>query len=158
MKQLSGYGHLKAANKHYGKVFFSLILLLVFVSIMVSNFGPVLAHDPGLFAGMKTLAYILAGVLLVLAYALVQKKIHRIPQEWPLEDKMAHYRKATSLRLWLIGAAGLLISLFFLLTADTNLILVLAIVLIFLILSRPGPFKAGSDLKLSEEDKKELLQ
>ncbi len=159
MREEDAVTHFRSMNKAYGIVFLLLILLLLFSSIMVSNYGALLLHDPALFANLKAAAFALTAVFLVIAYAYPQKQIRKMSKEsTTLTGKIREYRKAILNRLVLIVAAGFTTCLFFLLTADNNLILVLAIIIIFLILARPTPFKTAADLKLNDQEKNTLMK
>lgn len=148
----------KGVNKTYSMVFFALILLLLISSIYVSNLGAVLTYDAVLFTYLQAISIATTAIFLVFAYVYPQAKLKKIPPDSSLPDKMSRYRELITHRLILIGAAGLATCVFFILTADTNLMVVLAIILIFLILSRPTPFKVKADLALSEEEKKSLMR
>ncbi len=141
----------------YGVLFASLIILLLFASIMVSNYGPLLSPNPPLFENLKTVAIAVAGIFLAIAFIYPQRQIGKISNTFSLAEKIDLYRKPIIIRLILITDAGIVSSLIFLLTADTNLMLILAIILILFILARPTPFKIASDLKLSEEEKTTIL-
>ncbi len=148
----------KKMNRMYSRIFFALIILLLFSSIYVSNVGALLAYDAVLFSYLQAVSIAITAIFLVFAYAWPQAGIKKIPEEASLEDKLSPYREHIIRRLLLIGLAGLFVCLFFVLTADTNLMVVLAIILIFLILSRPTPFKTKADINLSEEEKKALMR
>lgn len=145
-------------NKRYSAAFFALILLLLVSSIYISNLGAVLTYDAVLFTYLQALSIAITAILLVFAYAYTQAQIKKIPSGDTLPDKIKKYKSAISYRIILIGLAGLTTCVFFVLTADTNLMVILSIILIFLILSRPTPFKTKADLSLSEEEKKALMR
>ena len=141
----------------YGVLFASLIIMLLFASIMVSNYGSLLTPNEALFATLKSIAIAVGAIFLVVAYLYPQRLIRKIDSNLTLAEKIAMYRKPIGLRLILVTDAGIVSSIVFLLTADTNLMLVLTIILIFFILARPTPFKIAADLNLSEEEKNFLL-
>ncbi len=148
----------KKMNRMYNRIFFALIILLLFSSIYVSNVGAILAYDAVLFSYLQAVSIAITAIFLVFAYTWPQTGIKKIPEDASPEDKLGQYREHMIHRLLLIGLAGLFTCLFFVLTANTNLMVVLAIILIFLILSRPTPFKTKADLALSEEEKKALMR
>ncbi len=148
----------KKINRMYSRIFFALIILLLLSSIYVSNVGAILTYDAVLFSYLQAVSIAITAIFLVFAYAWPQARIKKIPTEAPLMDKLNQYQEPIIHRLMLIGLAGLFTCLFFVLTADTNLMVVLAIIMIFLILSRPTPFKVKADIALNEEEKKELMR
>ncbi len=148
----------KKMNRMYSTVFFALIILLLISSIYVSNLGAILGYDAVLFSYLQAVSIAITAIFLVFAYAWPQAGIKKIPEDALLEDKLHQYHEFINKRLLFIGLAGLFTCLFFVLTADTNLMVVLAIILIFLILSRPTPFKTKADINLSEEEKKALMR
>ncbi len=149
---------LRFLNRLYSIIFFSYIIFLILSSLVVSNAGPLLQEDPGLFTIIKSIAIGFPIILIPIAYTWPQRKIKAIDESSPLEEKMIFYRKALSLRLLLILVVALAVSFIFMLIGDTNLIMVLAIVLLFLVLSRPTPFKVATDLGLSDQEKLELMK
>ncbi len=148
----------KRLNRDYSVVFFGLIACLLLSSIYVSNIGAVLGYDAVLFTYLNAVSYALTALFLVFAYAYPQAVIKKVQAGDGFTEKIAIYRTAISRRMLLIGLAGLATCVFFVLTADTNLMVVLAIILIFLILARPTPFKTAADLSLSDEEKRSLMR
>lgn len=148
----------KKMNRMYSRIFFALIILLLLSSIYVSNIGAILTYDAVLFSYLQAVSIAITAIFLVFAYAWPQARIKKIPADASLEDKLSQYQEPIIKRLMLIGLAGVFVCLFFILTADTNLMVVLAIILIFLILSRPTPYKTKADINLSEEEKITLMR
>ncbi|TVR41961.1 MAG: hypothetical protein EA394_04615 [Bacteroidia bacterium] len=145
-------------NKVYGAMFFILILLLLLASIMVSNYGPLYQQHPQQTALFKSINIAITALILVLAYAFPQFRIKKMDNTMAIHEKIDAYSRIIRFRLLMIVAAGLITCLFFIMTGDTNLIVVLAIIIIFLILARPTPFKTAADLNLSEDEKNMLLK
>ncbi len=147
----------RTLNIIYGALFLGLIVFLVVASLLVSNAGFLLAPDPGLFSILKGVAIGFTILMLPLAWGLPQKMITRIDPALSLEERMIKYQHALILRLAMAEGTGLLATTIFMLTGDTNLMLVLAIILLFYIMSRPTVFKVAADLKLSEQEKQQLI-
>jgi len=145
-------------NKVYGAMFFILILLLLLASILVSNYGPLSQQHPQQTALFKSINIAITALILILAYVYPQLQIKKMDSSMALQEKIDAYSRIIRFRLLMIVAAGLITCLFFLMTGDTNLMVVLAIIIIFLILARPTPFKTAADLNLSEEEKNILLK
>ncbi len=145
-------------NRLYGRLFLLLIAALVLSSLLISNIGPLLTYNPGIYAAIKTASIAVGAILLVIAYITPQRQIRQIDPSASLAEKVELFRQAVILRLLLITGAGVFTCLFFILIADTDLILLLAIIIIFLVLARPTPFKTAGDLKLNDEEKNTLMQ
>ncbi len=145
-------------NRLYGQLFLFLIAALVFSSLLISNIGPLLIYNPGVYAAIKTASIAVGAILMVIAYVTPQRQIREIDPSASLAEKIELFRQAVILRLLLITGAGAFTCLFFILIADTDLILLLAIIIIFLVLARPTPFKTAGDLKLNDEEKNTLMQ
>ena len=150
--------HFHGLGRLYGRLFLLLIAALVLSSLLISNIGPLLTYDPGVYAAMKTASIAVGAILLAIAYISPQRQIRQIDQSASLAEKIELFRQAVIMRLLLITGAGVFTCLFFVLIADTDLILLLAIIIIFLVLARPTPFKTAGDLKLNEEEKNTLMQ
>jgi hypothetical protein len=147
----------KSINLVYGTLFLGMIIFLVIASLLVSNSGPLIAEDPLLTQIFKLIVIGFTVVIIPIAYSFPHRLIKKIDVESPLSEKLSKYQQALTIRFALTEGVGIMTSIFFLLTGDTDLIMVLAIILLFYILSRPSPFKAGTDLDLSEIEKKQLF-
>ncbi|MFO7978630.1 MAG: hypothetical protein R6U64_08215 [Bacteroidales bacterium] len=158
---MTSFSNVQAAfrtlNIIYGALFLALIVFLVAASLLVSNSGFLLAPDPGLFYVLKGVAIGFTILMLPLAWGLPQKMINRIEPDLSLEQKMMKYQNALIVRFSMAEGVGFLATIIFMLTGDTNLMLVLAIILLFYIMSRPTIFKVAADLKLSEQEKQQLI-
>jgi len=96
-------------------------------------------------------------VIIPLAYGYPQRMMRRVEPRWTLDLKIALYRRAVVLRLAMTASVFMMDALLFLATGDNDLLLLLAIILLFFILSRPTPFRAATDLGLSDGEKAELF-
>ena len=141
----------------YGAFFLTMVLVLVAVSLVLSARGPLSGAgdpQPGI---QKGVAIALAIVIIPLAYGYPQKMMRRVEPRWTLDLKVALYRRAVVLRLAMTASVFLVNAFLFLATGDNDLLLLLAIILLFFILSRPTPFRAATDLGLSDGEKAELF-
>ena len=148
----------KVTHRIYGILFFTMIFFLVAASLFVSNLGPLLKADPGLIHILKYIAIGVTIVIIPIAYSYPQKLINRINPELAFHEKMQEYQRALFIRFALVEGTALMVSIFFILSGDTNLMMVLAIILLFYILSRPTPFKAATDLGLTDDEKAQLMK
>lgn len=147
----------RSLTRIYGIFFLAMILFLVIASLMLSHRGPLSQTTDQLQVIQKAIAIGLAIVLLPLAYGYPQRQIRRIGQEWKLNLKINIYRQAVTLRLAIVASVFLINAIFFLVTGDNDLLMVLAITLVFFILNRPTPFRAATDMGLSDEEKMQLM-
>jgi hypothetical protein len=148
----------KLLNRIYGILFLFIIVLLVAASLIVSNLGHFLAETNNSIAYiLKAIAIGITIVAIPVAWSYPQKLIKQINAGIPLEEKLVKYQNALLIRFVLAVFAASSVSAMFLFTGDTDLMLVLAIILLFSILSRPTTFKVAGDLNLDDEEKKQLL-
>ena len=147
----------KTINLVYKALFLGMIVFLVTASLLVSNAGAIMEGDPFWAQTLKIIAIGLAVVIIPTAYSLPQKLMRKISKELSLEEKLTRYQSALIIRFALTEGLGIMATIFFLLTADNDLLMLFAIILLFYIISRPTPFKAATDLELSETEKHELL-
>jgi hypothetical protein len=141
----------------YMAMFLTLITYIVLSSLYISNVGPLLDFDPQLYYIIQVTLILLLIVLAPVSYAIPQRMINRMDITMDLENKLLAYRSAIMIRYIALNIAGLLVALAFLLTGNTNLILVQAIVLLFFIIYKPSPFRIAADLNLNDEEKQQLL-
>ncbi len=71
---------------------------------------------------------------------------------------MMLYYKALLIRFALLASGIIIISLVFCFTADTNLVYIAAMGLVFFLIGKPNPFKISSDMELPDEEKKQLFE
>jgi O-antigen/teichoic acid export membrane protein len=147
----------KTINLVYKAFFLGMIVFLVTASLLVSNAGGIIEDDPLMAQTLKIIAIGMAVVLIPVAYSIPQKLIRKISKELSLEEKLTRYQSALIIRFALTEGLGILATIFFLLTADNDFLMLFAIILLFYIISRPTPFKAATDLELSEIEKHELM-
>jgi hypothetical protein len=148
---------LNTITQQYRIMFFSLIIYIVAGSLYASNVGAVLENDPHMSYIITIILTFLIIILAPVSYLVPQKQIARIDPMAELNDKLEHYRKAMFIRYLAMNLAGLFIAVGFALTANTNLIMALAIILLFFIIFKPSPFKIAADLALGEDEKQKLL-
>ena len=145
-------------NISYSAFFFLTVFAILIASLIVNQMGHVLEPDRELFEILKYLSFISFLIHVPLAYILPQKAIKKIDRDAILEQKLVLYHKALFLRYAILASAVMFVSVIFCLTADTSLIYIAAMGLIFFLIGKPNPFKTASDLKLSDEDKQELFK
>ncbi len=157
MKNNSPLKTYKSIMKTYGIIFIAIIVCIVSVSIYVSNLGTIIEIKTSHAFIMQLTAITLTIALLPLGYISSQKIIKNINPALSLTEKLMPYRNALSLRFLSILTAAFLVNIFFLFTGNTNLIFILAIILLFYLINKPNPFKISDDLNLKEEEKQKLM-
>ncbi len=141
----------------YWAMLLGLVTFIVATSLFISHTETAPVTDPESVYIIKTVLIILLLGLVPLSYIFPQKQIAKIDKTLPLEQKLIFYRVAAFIRFALMNAAGILTALGFLLTGATNLIYLQAIILLFFIIYKPGPFKIASDLELDENEKQQIM-
>ncbi len=148
---------LKSVMKIYGIIFIAIIVSIVIASLYVSNSGSILQEKSPAAYFMQWIAIAATIGILPAGYISSQRSIKKIKTSISLSAKLLPYRKAMIFKFLSILSAAVLSSAFFLLTGNTNLMLILAIIILFYIISKPNPFKIADDLNLNEEEKQELM-
>lgn len=141
----------------YMAMFLTLITYIVLSSLYISNIGSLLDFDPQLYYIIQVVLILLLIVLAPVSYAIPQRMITRMDHTMDLENKLLAYRSAIMIRYIALNIAGMLVAVAFLLTGNTNLILVQAIVLLFFVIYKPSPFRIAADLNLNDAEKQQLL-
>lgn len=147
---------LKNLSLIYGALFLGMLLFLVIASLVVSNSGALGNNDQQTNQILKWVVIALSVGGIPLAFAVPQKMIKSIDKSLSLTEKLKKYQQALIIRFAITEGSALLTTFAFLFTGDTDLILLLAIILLFYIISRPNPFKAATDLELSQAEKARL--
>ena len=141
----------------YWAMLLGLVTFIVATSLFVSNVGEIIISDPHTAFILKTVLILILIVIAPISYLLPQRQINRIEKDQKLTAKLAAYHMASLIRFGLMNSAGILIALGFMLTANTNLIFLQAVVLLFFIIYKPTPFKIVSDLELNEKERQQIM-
>jgi len=147
---------LKQIQLVYSTFFFGSMLLAGIASIIVSRLGHAYQVPQGIAAAASYIAIAIVLILISLSQSLPQKKVNRISKEIPLDTRIQEYKKAILPRLIMILFASLAAVIGFLIAENTDLLLLVAISMIFFILNRPSVFKVIKDLNLSPEEEAQL--
>ncbi len=143
--------------KIYGIIFLIIIVCIVSVSLYVSNLGSIIETKASFDFFMQLSAIIVTIAVIPMGYKSSQRMIKNINSALSLTEKLLPYRKAMYFKFSSILFAAFMVSLFFLLTGNTNLMLILAIILLFYLVSKPNPLRTADDLNLGTEDKHSLM-
>lgn len=149
---------LKKLQRIYTFMFLSSLSLAGVGSLVVSRLGDTYQFG-STFATLAS--YVAIGMVLILiplSQALPQRRIAILNRQNPLEILLEHYSKAIILRFALIQVALLFAISGFVVTKNTDMLLLVAIGLLFLTLNRPSRFKVAKELKLTSEDEARLTQ
>jgi len=147
----------KNINLVYGVLFFSMVIILLAASLFVSRIGPLISEDPLMEQILKMIVIVFTLVLIPIAHGFPQRIISKISKDLSLAEKMAKYQAALTVRFALTEGTAFMACLFFFITGDTDLMLVVAVILLYFIIGRPSHFKVANDLGLSELEKKEIF-
>lgn len=134
-----------------------LVTFIVITSLYVSNVGKAIITDPQQDYILKTVLILLLIVIAPISYLVPQNKIKKIAKDQKLVIKLATYQSASLIRFILMSMAGILVALGFMLTANTNIIFLQAVVILFFLIYKPSPFKIASDLELEEKERQQIM-
>jgi hypothetical protein len=133
------------------------LVTLVACSLLSNQIGPIVGQDPNAAYVLKVTILIVTSLAMLAGFYFPSKSIKRLTTEMPIEKKMEAYKKGQFLRFAIFSLAAILVSLFFLLTADSNILLVQAIILILMIIYKPSAFRIKADLMLTDDEWNDLL-
>jgi hypothetical protein len=141
----------------YWLLFLTMVSFLIIASLVVSNIGPMMGQDPLIHQILKLLVIGFTVVIIPLAHSVPQRMIKKIGPEATLSEKIGKYQQALIIRFALTEGVAFFAIVAFLFTGDNDLILILAIILLFFVISRPNNFKTSHDLGLTELEKKQMF-
>lgn len=148
---------LKSIAIIYLVTFASFATYIVTSTIFVSKAGTLLQPDQqDIYMITTVLILILIGHAPI-SYLWPEKLIKNIDPALTLPGKLVAYRTAMFIRYMTMNSAGLLISITFMATGNTNQMYLQAIVLLFFLLYKPSPYKIAADLDLNEGDKQKII-
>jgi hypothetical protein len=141
----------------YWAMLLGLVTFIVVTSLFVSNVGETVITDPQTVFIIKTTLIFILIVIAPVSYLIPQKQINNIDKSLKLIEKLRLYYTASIIRFVAMNMAGIAIAVGFMLTANTNIIFLQAVVLLFFLIYKPTPFKIASDLELDEKEKQEIM-
>ncbi len=133
------------------------VLTLVTCSLISNKTGPLINLDPNLAYMVKIGLFFVVAMAMFGGFYLPWKKLKGLSPGLPAEKKVDQYLKGKLLQVWLFSFAAITVSLFFLLTADNNILLIKAIIILFMTVYKPGKLKVGSDLSLNNQEYNDLF-
>lgn len=137
---------------------FLIMLCLVIFFIIVSFYGGGLLKDSEVpLSPMFWFIVVITLVLNTLVYRLTESKIKKMDKNRTLFQKLVLYYVEYSQQLALPGFCALLGLVYFLLSADEKILIIIAILLGIIIYQRPSLEKLSRVLDLTEEEIKEIL-
>jgi hypothetical protein len=149
---------IKAINLTYWVMFISLIFFLLIIVYVIHTTGRGLNtnYDTGVAFIVKTFVIMLVIMMIPFSFIFPQRMIAGIKPEASLIQKLLTYRMALLIRHGALNMAGSLILIAFFLIVDTNLLILLSIILLVFFISRPTIFKLAQDLQLNPQEKDKL--
>ncbi|MBW6479569.1 MAG: hypothetical protein K0B37_09085 [Bacteroidales bacterium] len=157
MKEQKPRDIIRSISFLYWAMLLGLVTFIVVASLFVSNVGEVIISDPHTAFILKTVLILILIVIAPISYLVPQRQINRIEKDQKLAAKLVAYHLASLIRFALMNSAGIIIALGFMLTANTNLIFLQAVVILFFLIYKPSPFKIASDLDLSEKERQQIM-
>jgi Ca2+/Na+ antiporter len=140
----------------YSALFLGILVIAGVAALLVSQSIPNIEENPARDQLVLFIAIGMAILLIFMAHAIPQAMLKKFAPDVNLIQKLEAYRKANIVKLALIEGAAIIASTAFVVTKNTNMLLLVAIVVLFLILNRPTKFKTASDLQLSAEETDQL--
>jgi hypothetical protein len=138
-------------------MFLALVTFVVITAIMAGDVDQPGSHPSSTEQIVKTIIYLLVIIIIPASFMFPQRLINRIDTSLHLSGKLLAYRQALFIRFSALTTAGLVVSLGFLLLADSSFMVVQAIVLVAFIIFKPTAFKIIADLQLNDKEKHQLL-
>jgi hypothetical protein len=157
MKEQKPRDIIRSISFLYWAMLLGLVTFIVVTSLFVSNVGEIIISDPHTAFILKTVLILILIAIAPISYLVPQRQINRIEKDQKLTAKLAAYHRASLIRFALMNSSGILIALGFMLTANTNLIFLQAVVILFFLIYKPSPFKIASDLELDEKERQQIM-
>lgn len=96
---------------------------------------------------------VFALLLAVFAFSMYKKKVEAIKiNAAPLKEKLSAYRAASIIRWAMLEAPVLVAIVMYMLTGDYNLLILIGVILLLFITTRPTVSKAAAELSMSEDE------
>lgn len=157
MQKQKPYEILRSMGLLYWAMLLGLVMLVALSAWFVNHSGAALGNDPQSQYIVNTVLIFLLIAIAPLSYIVPQRMIAAIDRTLPLEDKLLRYKLPVLIRYFLLNMAGSLIAVGFMLSGNTNLMYLQAIVMLFFLVYKPSPFKVASDLDLNEQERQKLM-
>jgi len=142
--------------KNTTRIYYALLLLALLVllvsSLLSNQIGPVVGNDPQTNYFLKLFLYCFAALAMFVAFYYPSRIVKQLAAEASIDDKLSAYKKASIIRFAIFSFTAIMVSLFFILTADNNILLVKAIILLFMIIYKPSELKIKTDLNINDDE------
>jgi len=130
-------------------------IFLIFSLVVVSVYGPLGKLDKANNQILLTIGIILGASLVAIAYYLHSKKLKNYTQE-SFFLRIKNYKNSMLLKIALMEAASLFLLVIYLLTSIGSMLAGSAIIIILLLLNRPGIDFVSVELNLNENEISDL--
>jgi len=144
--------YLKQLSIIYGAMFTGILIIVVLAALLVSHTALDFPDNPQFDLAVLYIAIGLGLLLLFLAHHYPQTLLKKLSESSFLDEKLKAYQKVTVIRLAFIEAVVMVSSAAFVITENTNMLLLVAIAMLFFILNRPSRYKTAHDLRLNAEE------
>ena len=131
-------------------IVFSSVLFLLISLVVVSIYGPLTKLEKADNQILLTVGILAGAILVSLAYYIHSQRLKKIIQA-PLNIKLKSYRVSMLLKIAFMEAASLFVLVIYLLTSIGSMLAGSAIIIILLLLNRPGIELISNELNLNEE-------
>ncbi len=154
-------GLLSNSLKRLVRVYYYLLaivlLALISFSFVSNKTGPLISPEPYFAYVLKIGLFFLVALTIVAGSYLSNKMMKNFQTTTLLEEKAARYLRGQLYRTGLFSLAAIVVSVYFLLTADHNILLIKAIIILFMMVYKPSKLKARTDLSLTNQEYVELF-
>jgi hypothetical protein len=147
---------LRSINLIYWAIFLGMVMFIVISAIYVSNMGPLVESDMNMHWKISSIMMISLIIIGPFSWIIPNKLIRRIDPNLELTGKLVAWRTAMLIRLSIMETAGVIVCLGFMATGNTDLILILAMVMLFFMIYKPNTYRIAADLGLTPEEKQLL--
>lgn len=133
------------------------LLTLVTCSFVSNKTGPLVSPEPNTAYILKIALFFVVALVMFVGFYLPSKILRDLSPHIYLKEKVTEYIKAQLYRIGFFSFAAIIVSIYFLLTSDTNILLIKAIIILFMMVYKPSKLKVRSDLSLTDQEYNELF-
>ncbi len=150
----------KAQKKSLNLIYIAIMIGLTFIALFgmfyVKSHGAVNAFSEESNYAIKSIVVLALLVGIPVSHLFYHKKIKHINEEWPLINKLRHFRTAFIVRIVMLEAIAVLSIVAYLLNADSSFLYMFGVVFVLFIIHAPTKNRITTDLQLTEEEQQLL--
>ncbi len=141
-------------------IYIAILIGLTFVALFgmfyVKSHGAVNVFEEQSNYMIKSIVVLALLVGIPVSHLFYNKKIKHINEEWPLKNKLNHFKTAFIVRIVMLEAIAVLSVVAYLLNADKSFLYMFGVIFVLFIIHAPTKNRIVTDLQLTEEEQ-ELL-